>query len=152
MKKTFAALATVAAFGATSVAAQDLPKEVKARQGQFQIMAINLGILGGMAKGAIDYDAATAQAAADSLVGISMVSQGALWTEGTDNMSIDGTRAQPNIWENIDDVVAKWNAFGEAAKGMQAAAGEGKDAIGPALGAIGGTCKACHDAYRAPAG
>lgn len=152
MKKTFAAIATVAALAGTVAMAQDVPKEVKARQGQFQIMAINLGILGGIAKGAIEYDAATAQAAADSLVGISMVNQAPLWPAGTDNMSIDGTRAQPNIWENIDDVIAKWNAFGEAAKAMQTAAGEGKDAIGPALGAIGGTCKACHDDYRAPAG
>ena len=152
MKKTFAVAATIAAIGATTAYAQDLPREVKARQGQFQIMAINLGILGGIAKGEIEYDAATAQAAADSLAGISMVNQAALWPAGTDNMAIDGTRAQPNIWETLDDVVAKWNAFGEAAKAMQAAAGTGKDAIGPALGAIGGTCKACHDTYRAPAG
>lgn len=152
MKKTFAAIVTAAALVGTGAVAQDLPKEVKARQGQFQIMAINLGILGGMAKGAIEYDAAAAQAAADSLVGVSMVNQAPLWAAGTDNMSIDGTRAQPNIWENIDDVVAKWAAFGEAAKAMQAAAGTGQEAIGPAMGAIGGACKACHDTYRAPAG
>jgi cytochrome c556 len=65
MKKTFAVAATIAAIGATTAYAQDLPREVKARQGQFQIMAINLGILGGIAKGEIEYDAATAQAAAD---------------------------------------------------------------------------------------
>lgn len=152
MKKTFAAIVAAATLVGTGAIAQDLPKEVKARQGQFQIMAINLGILGGMAKGAIEYDAATAQAAADSLVGVSMVNQAPLWPAGTDNMSIDGTRAQPNIWENIDDVVAKWAAFGEAAKAMQAAAGTGQEAIGPAMGAIGGACKACHDTYRAPAG
>ncbi len=150
MYKTFAALAAATALTATAAFAQDLPKEVKARQGQFQIMAINLGILGGIAKGAIEYDAATAQAAADSLVGISMVNPAPLWVEGTDEMSIEGTRAKAEIWDNLDDVVAKWNAFGEAAKVMQAAAGEGPEAIGPALGTIGGTCKACHDAYRAP--
>lgn len=127
-----------------------MPKEVKARQGMFQIMAINLGMLGGMAKGEIEYDAATAQAAADSLVGVSMINPAPLFPAGTDEMSIDGTRAKAEIWENLPDVVSKWQAFGEAATAMQAAAGEGAGAIGPALGAMGGTCKACHDAYRAP--
>lgn len=150
MKKTFATLAALAVF-ATGAAAQDLPKEVKARQGQFQIMAINLGILGGIAKGEIEYDAATAQAAADSLVGISMVNPAPLWPAGTDEMAIEGTRAKAEIWDNLPDVVSKWQAFGEAAKVMQTAAGEGPEAIGPALGQVGGTCKACHDAYRAPA-
>ncbi|CAG0911098.1 unnamed protein product [Cyprideis torosa] len=132
--------------------AQDMPKEVKARQGQFQIMALNLGILGGMAKGAVEYDAEVAQAAAGSLVGISMVNQGPLWPEGTSELDIDGTRAKVEIWDNLPDVLAKWSDFGTAAKAMQTAAGEGPEAIGQALGQVGGASKACHDAYRAPQG
>ena len=65
-------------------------------------------------------------------------------------MSMEGTRALPAIWENQADLGAKWSALGEAAKGLQAAAGTDAAAIGAALGAVGGTCKACHDAYRAP--
>ena len=42
-------------------------RPVKARQGQFRILAINLGILGGMAKGETEYDAEAAQAAADTI-------------------------------------------------------------------------------------
>ncbi|SNR99828.1 c-type cytochrome [Antarctobacter heliothermus] len=149
MKSSFVALAALAVF-ATPTFAQELPQAVKARQGQFNIMALNLGILGGMARGTVDYDADAAQAAADSLVAVSMVSQPALWPEGTDSMSIDGTRAMPAIWENIDDVMAKWAGFGEAATAMAAVAGTGKDAIGPNMGALGAACKACHDTYRAP--
>ncbi len=150
MNKTFAIAAVLSMLGGTAAMAQDHAAEVKARQGQFRILALNLGVLGGMAKGAIPYDAAAAQAAADSLVGVSMVHQPTLWPEGSDNMSIDGTRAQPNIWENLGDVLSKWDALGVAAKEMQVAAGTGQEAIGPALGKLGGACKACHDTYRAP--
>lgn len=149
MTKTFATLAALAVLTA-SAAVAEVPQEVKARQGQFRIMAINLGILGGMAKGAVEYDAAKAQAAADSLVAVSMIDQTALWPEGSDNMAIEGTRAQPNIWDNMDDFASNWAAFGEGAKAMQTAAGTGREAIGPNMGKIGGSCKGCHDTYRAP--
>lgn len=139
----------VLAIAATSAAAE-LPQAVKARQGQFNIMALNLGILGGMAKGAVEYDADAAQAAADTLVAVSMVNQVPMWPEGTDAMAIDGTRAEPALWENVDDAMSKWMAFGEAAKAAQASASNGQEALGPLLGQLGGTCKACHDDYRTP--
>jgi cytochrome c556 len=149
MKHTFAALAATAVL-ATTPALAEVPQAVKARQGQFNIMALNLGILGGMARGTVDYDAEAAQAAADSLVAVASLGQAPMWPAGTDAMSIDGTRAQPAIWENLDDVLAKWAAFGDAAGKMAEAAGTGREALGPNLGALGGTCKACHDTYRAP--
>lgn len=149
MKTSIAALAALAVFAAPAFAA-DLPQPVKARQGQFNIMALNLGILGGMARGSVEYDAEAAQAAADSLVAVSMIAQPAMWPEGTDAMALDGTRAEPAIWENIDDVLAKWGEFGAAAEAMAAVAGTGKAAIGPNMGALGASCKGCHDTYRAP--
>ncbi|MBV2361128.1 cytochrome c [Thalassococcus sp. CAU 1522] len=151
MFRAFIVATSATAVLATAVMAQDFSAELKARQGQFRILAINVGILGGMAKGEIAYDAESAQAAADSIVAVSMVSQAPLWPAGSDNMSIDGTRAQPNIWENLPDVMTKWGALGDAAKVIQAAAGEGQAALGPALGQLGDACKSCHDTYRAPA-
>lgn len=149
MKKSIVAVAALAVLG-TAAIAQDMPKEVKARQGQFQILALNLGVLGGIAKGQIEYSAEAASAAADSIAGVAMVHQATLFPEGTDSMSLDGTRAMPAIWENMDDFASKWSDLGTAAAEMQTAAATGKDAIGPALGKIGGACKACHDTYRAP--
>jgi cytochrome c556 len=148
----FAALlsASVALPGA-ALAQDAIQNALKARQGQFNIMALNLGVLGGMARGNMDYDAATAQAAADNLVAVSQIAQSFNWPEGSDNMSIDATRALPAIWDNLDDVVAKWEAFGTEAAALAAVAGTGAEALGPALGAVGGTCQACHEAYRAPA-
>lgn len=150
MKTFIASLALVATTCGTAAIAQDIDPAVKARQGQFRIMALNLGILGGMAKGAIEYDAEAAQAAADSLVGVSMVHQATLFKDGTDAMSLDGTRAEPAIWENFDDFSSKWADFGAAAMNAKETVGSGKDAVGPALGMLGGSCKGCHDTYRTP--
>lgn len=135
---------------AGAVQAQDMSAQVKARQGQFRILALNLGVLGDMVKGTTTYDAGAAQAAADSLVGVSMVHQSTLFPEGTDDMSIDGTRALSAIWENPDDFAAKWHLLGAAAEQMQSAAAMGVDAMGPAMGALGGACKSCHETYRTP--
>lgn len=146
------ALSTLAAMiiGGTAALAQDVPAAVQARKGQFQLMALNVGVLGNMARGNVDYDAAQASTAANNLVTLSMLDQSFHWPEGTDNMSIDGTRALPAIWENLPDVIMKWQAFGAAATGLSAEAGNGIDALRAALGPVGGTCGACHDAYREP--
>lgn len=149
--RTLALVAALTAAATGSVQAQDYGKQLKARQGQFQIMAMNLGILGGMAKGETEYSAEAAGQAAASIVGVSMIHQPTLWPEGSDEMSIDGTRAKTTIWDNNADFLDKWMALGTAAKALQVAAGEGQAAIGPALGQIGGTCQACHEAHRAPA-
>lgn len=151
MKKTFALLAGLAIFASPPAFAQDdFSGHLKARQGQFRILAINLGILGGMAKGETPYDAEMAQHAADSLVAVSQIYEPPLWPEGSDNMSLEGTRALPSIWDEREDFLAKWAGLGEAVSGMQQVAATGQEAIGPALGKVGGACKACHDKHRAP--
>ncbi len=147
--KAFLAIVAMTGLAAGGVSAQEIPAEVKARQGQFQIMAINVGILGEMAKGSVPYDAAVAGAAAQSLVGVSMIDPGPLFPAGTDNATLQGTRALPSIWENLPDVIAKWQAFGDAAAAMQTAAATGPAEIGAALGTLAGTCKSCHSSYRA---
>jgi cytochrome c556 len=151
-RSTLTALAAIAGIALSTSAsfAQDVAAAVGARQGQFKIMALNVGVLGNMARGNTAYDAAQATAAANNLVAISMLDQSFHWPEGSDEMSIDGTRALPAIWENLPDVVTKWQAFGAAATGLAAEAGNGLDAMRAALGPVGGTCGACHDAYRAP--
>ena len=149
MKKIVVLIAGLAITGGTIATAQeDFSAELKARQGQFRILAINLGILGGMAKGETPYDAETAQHAADSLKAVSMIHQPPLWPEGSDSMSLDNTRAKPSIWDDRDDFLSKWSNLGDKVTAMQAAAGTGQEALGPALGEVGNACKACHDEHR----
>ncbi len=147
-KLSFAAIAAGLTLSSGAACAQNAEAAIKARQGQFRIMALNLGVLGGIAKGEIEYDAEVAQAAADNLVTISAINQSFNWPEGSDNESVENTRALPKIWENLPDVISKWQDFGTAAATMQTAAAEGPEAIGAGLQEVGGACKACHDEYR----
>jgi cytochrome c556 len=144
------AVAAATVLAVTPALAQEIPQAVKARQGQFNILALNLGVLGGMARGTVEFDQEAAQAAADSLVAVSMVKQHGMWPEGTSAADMDGTRAKAEIWSDMADFETKWAAVGEAATAMQAAIGEGQAAIGPNMGPLGNACKDCHDSYRVP--
>ena len=135
---------------ATPAMAQDFGAQLKARQGQFRIMAINLGILGEMAKGEAEYNAEAAVSSAESIRAVSMINQGPLWPEGSSEMGIEGTRAKANIWDNFDDFADKWSKLNPAAENLVSVAGNGQEALGPALGQLGDACKACHDEYRVP--
>lgn len=122
---------------------------IAARKGFYKLLGANMGILAGMAKGSVDYDASSAQTAADNIVTLTTYNLGHLFVPGTSSAEAEGTRALPVIWEDFPGVGAKGAALGEAALGMQAVAGAGKDEMVAALGTLGGTCKACHDNYRA---
>jgi cytochrome c556 len=149
-KATLSALC-IAALVATGAYAQGAgDAAVKARQGQFNVILLNLMTLGGMARGRVDFDAEVAQSAADSLVAVSMIHQSALWPEGTDHESYSGTtRAMPSIWTDREDFLAKFEAFGVAAKGLQANAGS-LDGIRANMGPLGASCGACHEVHRTP--
>lgn len=144
-----ASLAAALAF-APAAFAQDFENQVGARQGQFKVMAVNLGVLGGMARGQMDYDAEMAQAAADNIVTVTSLDQRFFWPEGSDNVMLDTTRAEAPIWDDNADFLAKWSDAGEAAIALQAVAADGQEGLGAAVGALGGACKACHDDYRGP--
>jgi cytochrome c556 len=148
--KTFLILLAVSiGISGGPVVAQDADAAIKARQGQFRIMALNLATLGAIAKGETEYDAEVAQTAAANLVTISQIDQRLNWPKDSSQMDTANTRAEVEIWDNYDDFIAKWEEFGGAALAMQEAAGNGVDDIRAAMGTLGGTCKACHERYRA---
>lgn len=128
--------------------AQDYSFNVAARKGEMDLTAINVGVLGDMAKGKTAYDAEAARTAAQNIVTISAITQGLLWPEGSSNADIKDTKALPKIWENYDDFLAKWEAKAKAADDLLAVAGDGVEAMGPALGKLGEACNACHKEYR----
>ena len=123
---------------------------VAARQGHMQIMSLNIGILGQMARGNTEYNAESAAAAASNLALLGMVNQMAYWPEGTDSDSIEGTRALPAIWENIGDVIRISQEYASTTAALSEVAGNGLDEMRAALGPVGATCGACHDDYRQP--
>lgn len=122
---------------------------VKARQSHMQLYAHNLGILGGMARGNIEYDAGAAQAAANNLATLSTLDQRSYWVPGTSNAELgEETRALPALWEAGSMARDIGGQLAEAAAALAAVAGDGQGAIGPALGPVGASCGACHEKYQ----
>ena len=144
-----AAALAFSALGAGAAAASEIEAAVEARQGQFKLFSFNIGPLVEMAQGDIEYDADMAATAAENLAKVTTLQQDWLWPEGSDNESIDDTRALPAIWEDLGDFADKHAALGEATAELEMVAGDGLDALRGAIGAVGNACSACHDEYRA---
>ncbi len=122
---------------------------VTARQSHMQLYQHNLIILGAMAKGDTEYSAEAAQAAADNIVALTKLSQAGYWPQGSDRDAIGNvTRASAALWQNYPDVIEKATAVTEAAANLASVASNGQEALGPAIGALGGACTACHKSYR----
>jgi len=123
---------------------------IKARQAHMSLYGFNLGVLGGMAKGNVEFSAELAQGAAGNIVALATMSQGTYWIPGSDNSAAKGTRALPGLWENFPKAMEISGGFVEAAKALEAASGD-LDSMRAALGPVGKACSECHKAFRAPA-
>ncbi len=140
-----AKIALVGAFlaaGAAFAAGDATDPAAKAREDVMKAIGGAMGTLGGMAKGEVAYDAAAAEAAKATLVAAAGGIAAAYETQGGADPA---SEAKPEIWTNWDDFVKKADALTAAATAADVSSAE---AIGASLGAIGGTCKDCHSAYR----
>ncbi|QMU57532.1 MAG: cytochrome c [Boseongicola sp.] len=144
--------AVVAMAGAAIADSHQTNPAIKARQALMELYGHNNYYLLNMSRGRIDYNAESAQAAADSLSALMQVSQMRMWAPGTDAESSAGTRASPDIWANFPDVFAKAGAVVVAVGELQQVAGDGADALAPAIAKVNGACNACHKDYRLPEG
>ncbi|MBK1635964.1 c-type cytochrome [Rhodovulum adriaticum] len=141
--------ALVAAIPATGFAA-GLEDLVEARRGYYKLLGANMGTLSAMAKGDVAYDGAAAQTAADNLKTLTQYNVGHLYAPGTSKADMPGkTRALPAIWEDQAGVAEKGMAYVEAVNALAEVAGLDRADMGKALQKVGGTCKGCHDDYRA---
>ena len=149
----FATLGLIAAGAVATSALADghLEKAVKARKGFMQVVSFNLGPLGAMAKGEMDYDAELAANNAKNLHALAVMNNGAMWPEGSDNAALgeDKTRALPAAWAGDSKVMDKHMAWVDASAKLVEVAGNGLDALKPAVAEVGKSCGGCHDDYRA---
>ena len=145
-----ASLSAALVLAAAVPAAADVTPAVEARQGQFKLFSFNLGPMVQMAQGTIDYDADMAATAAGNLATLVRTDQARMWPEGSDNASIEGTRALPAIWDDLEDFAGLFADLQDAVAGLEGAAGSDLDALRAGLGPVGAACSACHEAYRAP--
>jgi len=122
--------------------------QIRARQGMMRIQAVNLGVLSAMARGQMEYDAETAQAAAANLAATGTIDQRFFWPAGSSLFEVDNTRAMPEIWEDYDGFLANWVTYTEAAAALQNVAGDGQEALGQGLAVVGRSCGTCHESFQ----
>lgn len=149
MKRTGLTLTLIASlFAGSAFADAATDRAIKARQSLMQLYAFNLGALGAMAKGTVEYDADAASAIAANLVSLSTLSPAGLWPQGSDIGSYPNTAALPEIWTMYPDIASKSKALSDAATAMKIAAGTDLAALRGAMKPMGGACGGCHKTYR----
>jgi cytochrome c556 len=118
---------------------------VKYRQSAFTVMGNHFGRIGAMANGKIPFDAKAAQDSAHVVATLSTLP----WSAFTPDTESLKSGAKPEVWkESAKFKEASDKLVSEAAK-LEAAAKTGNlDTIKAAFGAVGGSCKACHDAFK----
>jgi len=118
---------------------------IKYRKSVMTIMVTHFGRVAGMAAGKIPFDA---KVAADNAAIAETMSKlpWAAFGEGTDKGE---TRAKPEIWSDAAKFTeAREKLMAEMTKLAAATKTGNQDAIKAAVGATGGACKGCHDAFR----
>jgi cytochrome c556 len=118
---------------------------IKYRKSALFVMQQNFGRVAAMAAGKAPFDAKVAADSADVAAFMSKLP----WAAFVDGSDKGETKAKPEIWAEktkFNDYAEKMQA--EMAK-LNAAAKTGNlDSIKSAVGAVGGSCKTCHDAFR----
>lgn len=134
---------TLAVFSSSqSIAfAADAPQPIAARQAVMKSLKDAMGPLGGMAKGAIAFDADTAALALAALNDATAQIQPSFETNATDEKS----EALPVIWETWDDFVSKSEDLEFALEAWDVST---LDNLRAGMGNVGATCGACHKIYR----
>ena len=102
----------------------------------------NIGIIGDMAGGKTEFDAAAAEGAKAALI----EATGKIEATFKDQGGADpASEAKPEIWANWDDFLKKATAASDAANALDVAS---LDTVKAGMGALGGACKDCHTTYR----
>lgn len=143
MKLTKAVLLTGFALAATALyAAERTDPNAIAREELMETVGKNTKVLGDMAGGKAEFDAAAAEAAKAALVEAAAKIPATFETQGAADPA---SEAKPEIWANWDDFVKKAGALETAATALDASSLE---AVQAGMGAVGGACKDCHTSYR----
>ncbi len=147
--KPVAALASVAVLALSPLAFSHLDENEfhqSYRQSYFALLGANFGPIGAMVKGEMPWNQEQLQGFANDMNAVASLNLLRGFPEGSDKGT---TRAQPEIWENPDDFAQKHDEMTSAVKEL-ASVVEGGDraAIAQQVGAVGQTCKACHDEYK----
>jgi cytochrome c556 len=118
---------------------------IKYRKAAMSVMGAHVGRIFAMANGKVPFDA---KAVADNAEMAAAMSkwQFSGFVPGSDKGE---TKAEPKIWTEMDKFREKADKSQADLVKLNAAAKTGDiDAIKAAVGAVGQSCKGCHDTYR----
>lgn len=153
MKKMLISLTLAATLAAPLAVAKEATSQKQAdtavqfRKAVLQLVRSNMGPLGGMAKGQIDYDADVMSKNAMRIEQLAMMMDD-YFALDTRKFTVK-TDAANTIWEQMDDFSAKSKDMVDAAASLKAIALAKDEAnYRKAIGSLGATCKACHDEYK----
>ncbi len=149
MKRLLLVATAVAGLAASLPAAAQFQKPedaVKYRQSAMFLLANHFGRIGAMVNGRAPYDAAQAVSHAELVAALDHLPFSA-FLDGTPGSSKGG--ASPKIWSNRANFDAAATKMQDAVSKLVAATKTNSlDQIKPAFGAVGQTCKGCHDDFR----
>ena len=140
-------LAAAAATLSAPASAQFAKPEdaIKYRQSALTVMATHFGRVAAMANGRIPFNAEAAASNAAIAESMSKLP----WAAFVEGSGAGNTKAKPEIWsDNAKFKTASETMQAEMTKFAAVAKGGNIDAIKAAAGAVGGSCKACHDNFR----
>lgn len=146
-KKSITLFVAAAVFGlACSTASaqfKDAEAAVDYREAAMTLMGSHFGRMGPVAKKEAPFDADAIRA------NVAVFSTLAALPWAAYAQGYEGGQAKPNIWSDAEGFKQKRDDFEQAVQKLDAAAEAGDfDAFRVAFGAVGKSCKACHDAYR----
>lgn len=153
MKALMTGAVAAVLLASTAVQAQMKPEEmVETRQAGYQFMSWNMGkIKAQVVDDKEPYDQAKVAAAANAIAAIANSGMGSLYSPDTTTEQLGkATRLKPEFFQNLDEAGQIGRNFTAAANQLAKVAAEGDQAaIKKAFGDVGGSCKSCHDKFRA---
>jgi cytochrome c556 len=148
MKHPVASIALTALFAIPFSAQAQFAKvedAVKYRQSAFSLMGAHMGRVGAVVKGEKPYD----KAAVEGDVAVIEMMSKLPWTAFPQGSDLQNSKAKPEIWKEQDKFKAGAEKMQqEVARLSEAAKSGDQNAIKTAFGAVGQSCKSCHDNYR----
>lgn len=118
---------------------------VKYRQAALTLLGAHTGRVGAVVKGEKPYDKASVEADVAVMETVSKLP----WSAFPQGSDLANSKAKPEIWKEQDKFKAAADKMQAEVGKLSVAAKSGDlNAIKTAFGAVGQSCKACHDNYR----
>lgn len=120
---------------------------VEYRQQAFSMIRTNFGILAGMARNEIPFNADEAKSRAQAVYHLTHIPWQGFQGKGANTQGISDAR--PGIWQNMTDFEDRAATLQAAAKELLEATESGSmNTIRPKFMAVARSCQQCHEQYR----